>query len=144
MEKLKRIAIAGLVVFSGTLSILLVKELSADALAMLLGVGCGVLASLPLAVALLLWSGRSAERDKPRGGREGNAPPVIIVSSGGQPASLPWPGMPTWLPSAGNLEDETGSQFRILGEPGEEQGTGWWRGSRLASDTWVSEGGVGW
>ena len=118
MEKLKRIAIAGLVIFSGTLSILLVKELSADALAMLLGVGCGVLASLPLA--------------------------VIIVSSGGQPASLPWPGMLTWLPPAGNLEDETGSQFRILGEPGEEQGTGWCRGSRLASDMWVSEGGVGW
>jgi len=145
MERLRWIAIVGLVVFSGTLGVLLVRELSADALAMLLGVGCGILASLPLGIVMLVWSNRSTERARQANGHERNAAPVIIVSPGAQAVPSSWSNAPAWLPPARDFQTEGDPRCRVLGEPAQEYAAaGWQQGAGGAQDGWAEEGGIGW
>ena len=127
MEKAKRILACGLVVFSGTLSILLLKELSTDAVAMLIGVACGLAVSLPLGIGLVVWAGRSGQ-SKPEQTVERSqqpAAPVIIVSPGGaQPLPGAWPGAVPWSTGSRHFESQAAAGLRILGEGGPEAGPG--------------------
>lgn len=132
MERLKRIAVVGLVAFSATLSVLVLKELSTDATAMLIGVGLGLLSSLPVGVGLLIWSLRTANAEKAQASRPSNAP-VIIVTGGAQALPGAWPGGPAWAPPREFLE-ASGIRYRVLGEPAEEGGSGW--GSDAVEGTW--------
>ncbi|MBC7224698.1 MAG: hypothetical protein H5T59_10575 [Anaerolineae bacterium] len=133
MERLKRIAVIGLVAFSATLSVLVLKELSTDATAMLIGVGCGVLSSLPLGVGLLVWSVRSANAERERATRTSNSP--VIIVSGGQALPGAWGTGPMWAPPPREFVEATGATYRVLGEPGEEQGAGW-EPAQVLEGTW--------
>ena len=140
MERLKRIAVIGLVAFSATLSVLVLKELSTDATAMLIGVGFGFLSSLPLGIGLLIWSLRTANAEKARAERPSNAP-VIIVTGGAQALPNAWGGGPMWAPPREFLE-APGVTYRVLGEPGEEAGPAW--GGSVVEGSWPSKGGQAW
>lgn len=123
MERLKRIAVIGLVAFSATLSVLVLKELSTDATAMLIGVGFGLLSSLPLGIGLLIWSLRAANAERVHAARPSNAP-VIIVTGGAQALPGTWGGAPMWAPPREFLE-ASGVTYRVLGEPADEAGPTW-------------------
>ncbi|MGC8837911.1 MAG: hypothetical protein ACP5UM_05790 [Anaerolineae bacterium] len=137
MERLKRIAVIGLVAFSATLSVLVLKELSTDATAMLIGAGFGLLSSVPVGIGLLIWSLRAANTEKARPSNT----PVIIVTGGSQALPGTWTGGPMWTPPREFLETP-GVRYRVLGDPGEESSPGW--GGEVVEGPWSSEGGQPW
>lgn len=140
MERLKRIGVIGLVAFSATLSVLVLKELSADATAMLIGVGFGLLSSLPVGIGLLIWSLRAANTEKAQTSRPSNAP-VIIVTGGSQALPGGWAGGPMWALPREFLE-ASGARYRVLGEPAEEARQG--REGDVVEGTWSPGGGRSW
>ncbi|NLE75882.1 MAG: hypothetical protein GX605_03900 [Chloroflexi bacterium] len=149
MERLKRMVVTALILFSGTLSALLIKELSADALAMLLGVACGMLASLPLLVALLFWSSRSQrnERREPaaRPQHETHQPPVIVIAGAGAPSAPPWVNGRAWLPPASQALGLGSPSLRVLGEPMAESWVGdHGSGGNAETERWSWEGEERW
>ncbi len=84
------IGLVGLAATVG-LAIYLGQRISSEALAVLVGVVCGIVAGVPAAVLLLLASGRRerVEVDQlPMA--PGAYPPVVVVQGGGQPSSH-WP-----------------------------------------------------
>lgn len=85
--------------FAITLAIMIGKRMSAEAMAVVVGIACGVLASVPASLLLLLVLGRESRgREDRRGAGAQTYPPVVIVQ-GGTPQALP-PGMPGYWPSA--------------------------------------------
>jgi len=79
------------VAFCLTLAIIVVRGLSSEALAVAIGVGCGVAAGIPTTILLYVTlSGRRMRRGRSEEGQppqRGEYPPVIIVQ--GQAPSLP-------------------------------------------------------
>jgi hypothetical protein len=93
--------------FSVALAVVVGTRMSPDAMAVIIGIICGVLASIPTSV-LMVWVLR--QRDKAletqmgSGGRFGQYPPVVVVNGQGPngyghpymaAASLPGPTIPT-------------------------------------------------
>ena len=118
---MKRVAAWALVAFSGTLTVMVVRELSSNALAMLIGVVMGALASLPLGLAVLLWSRRMTERSGRSADPRQPTPPVIVISPGGQVGRPPWGPMPSWYMPGGGMADrdvveEAPKEVRVLGD----------------------------
>ncbi|MGQ9585399.1 MAG: hypothetical protein ACUVXG_08365 [Anaerolineae bacterium] len=91
MAAVKRAGVVLLVVVSAVLAILVGKQVSPDAAALLLGVVAGFLASLPVAVLVALWVARRG-RDEEARERERPSPPVVIVAPGSS--------MQRWQPGA--------------------------------------------
>jgi hypothetical protein len=99
-----RTAAIGLgLVFVIALAVVVGKQMSAEAMAVVVGVVCGVAAGIPTSVLLLVVFGR---RDRlrmdemERQARQQNYPPVVVVQ-GGAPQALPpgpqggyWPSAP--------------------------------------------------
>lgn len=85
-------------VLAVALAIVVGKTLSAEAMAVVVGVVCGVAAAIPTSILLLVVFARrdrqqSAEVDVRR--REYNAPPVVVIQ-GGAPQALPGPQAGYW------------------------------------------------
>jgi hypothetical protein len=88
---LKQVALALVATFVVALSIMVGKRMSAEALAVIVGVVCGVAASIPTSVLLLVVlnrRGRESDRDPGRNLRQGSQPPVVVIQ-GGAPQGLP-------------------------------------------------------
>jgi hypothetical protein len=100
-------------VFVIALAVIVGKKMSADAMAVVVGVVCGVVASIPTAILLLVMSARR-ERQQPQtpAHRRGNYPPVVVIQ-GGAPQAL-GPGQPGhWpAPPPGPASDR---QFHVVG-----------------------------
>jgi hypothetical protein len=84
---MKRFVFFSGLIFVSTMGIVVGFRISADAMAVIIGIICGVMASVP-ATVLLVWSQR--QRDKQlemRGGPigMGHYPPVVVVNGQGQP-----------------------------------------------------------
>jgi hypothetical protein len=104
---MKKVAAIALVAFAVTLAVIVGKRMSTDAMAVVIGVGCGVLASIPTSLLILAVSGRRGEREVPR---QPNYPPVVIVNPGNnQPRYLQPPLLPTLSPGQER-------QFRVIGD----------------------------
>lgn len=96
------VAIVG-VAFAVALAVVVGNRMSADAMAVVVGVVCGVLASVPTSL-LLIWAlgrrGQGAMSGAERAGQVGagsHYPPVIVVNPGtgyGVPGCGPAPGLP--------------------------------------------------
>jgi hypothetical protein len=106
------------VVFAGVLGVVVAKQMSAEAMAVVVGVICGVAAAIPTSLLLLVVLTRSERRrldeeDRRRRSTQGAYPPVVVIQ-GGAPQSLPagpqagfWPS-----PAPGPLADR---QWQVVG-----------------------------
>jgi anti-sigma factor RsiW len=108
------VAVGGLV-FAVTLAIIVGKQMTTEAMAVVIGVVCGVIAGIPTSILLLVALSR---RDSVRAREEtaarqmsGAYPPVVVIQGGGtgQPAlnSGYWP-----APNAAPLVSR---QFHVVG-----------------------------
>jgi hypothetical protein len=78
-------------VFAVTLGIVVAKQMSAEAMAVVIGVGCGVLSGIPTSMLMLAVM---TQRNRPRqvegvhNGNQSTSPPVVVIQ-GGTPQALP-------------------------------------------------------
>ena len=104
---MKKVAIAAVIVFAVTLAVIIGKRMSTDAMAVVIGVACGVLASIPTSLLILAVSGRRGEREVQQ---RRDYPPVVIVNPGNS--------QPRYLqpPFSTPLIQEQERQFRVIGD----------------------------
>jgi hypothetical protein len=103
--------------FAITLVVVVGKQMSAEAMAVVVGVVCGVAAGIPTSILLLAVFGRRDRmrmEELERQARQQSYPPVVVVQ-GGAPQGLP-PGPPQggyWpSPMPGPIETR---QFHVVG-----------------------------
>ena len=114
---IKHLAAAVGLVFAVTLAIIVGKQMTAEAMAVVIGVVCGVAAGIPTSVLLLLALSR---RDAARARQEAavrqappSYPPVVVIQGGAQQPQMPamqagyWPA-PTPAPLVSR-------QFHVVG-----------------------------
>jgi hypothetical protein len=122
----KQVAVAMGLIFAISLAVVVGKQMSAEAMAVVVGIVCGVAAAVPTSLLLVLVLTRGERRrpqdEQPRYARSGQYPPVVVIQGGG-PQGLPpgvqggyWPGA---MPGPGNER-----RFQIVG------------GEELADDDW--------
>lgn len=88
-------------VFAITLAIVVGKKMSAEAMAVVVGIVCGVAAAIPTSVLLLVVitrRDRQQSADIDARSRQYSSPPVVVIQ-GGAPQALPGPQAGYW-PSA--------------------------------------------
>ena len=113
---MRKAVIAILLAFAVTVAVIVGNRMSAEAMAVVVGVVCGVAAAIPMSLLILLVSRR---RDRyveacgpygQHGARSGAYPPVVVIQ-GGTP-------VPNQLqpPYYGNSVEATPRQFHIVGE----------------------------
>ena len=84
---MKKVAIAAVIAFAVTLAVIIGQRMSTDAMAVVIGVACGVVASIPTSLLILAVSNRHGEREVRQQRRD--YPPVVVVNPGGnQPRYL--------------------------------------------------------
>jgi hypothetical protein len=103
---MKKVALLALIAFAVTLAVIIGKRMSTDAMAVVIGVGCGVVASIPTSLLILAVTNRREERQVQR---QPNYPPVVIVNPGNNPPRYLQPPLPT--PMSQGQE----RQFRVIG-----------------------------
>lgn len=82
------------VVFGVALAVMIGRRISSDALAIVIGVACGLAASLPTTLLLLfVLSRRDRPREEGRYGEEARRYPPVVVIQGGTGQALPPPGL---------------------------------------------------
>jgi hypothetical protein len=112
---MRLIAVIVLLAFVVTLAVVIGTRLSADALAVVVGVACGVVAGIPMSVLILAAFGRRSNASLSRGATPGTPqsasyPPVVVIQGGQPAASSP---LPPYYPSS---VDAAPRRFRIVGE----------------------------
>lgn len=115
----KRVCLAITALFVVSLAVVIGKRMSAEAMAVVIGVIFGVAASIPTSLLIVAATRRAQEReaDQLRSLREQqrSVPPVIVVSpSGGQ--AMPW-FSPLQVPSMPDTLDGLATRrFRVVGD----------------------------
>lgn len=113
---LKYLALLVGLAFAVTLAVMIGKRMSTEAMAVVIGIVCGVAASIPttaLLVLVLTRRERHKEEETARYGRQGSYPPVVVIQGGAPQSMLPgpqagyWPAPPSGPPSA--------RQFTVVG-----------------------------
>ncbi len=109
---MKKLVALILIAFAVTLAVIVGNRMSTDAMAVVIGIVCGVGASIPTSLLILAVASRRETKEE-RG--QASFPPVVIVnpgSQGGQQA----PGyyQPPTLPPA--LGQGGPRQFRVIGQ----------------------------
>ena len=104
-------------VFAVTLAVVVGKQMNTEAMAVVVGVVCGVAAGIPTSLLLLVVLTRRERQQTEvaqRHHQQGNYPPVVVIQGGGGPQGLPpgpqagyWPS-----PMPGPAVDR---QFHVLG-----------------------------
>ena len=104
------------VVFVMTLAVVVAKQMSTEAMAVVIGVVCGVAAGIPTSLLLLVVLTR---RDRQRveqveqGTRQGAYPPVVVIQ-GGAPQGLPSMPHAGYWPSPAPGQ-QVNRQFQVVG-----------------------------
>lgn len=104
------------VAFSVTLAVIIGYRISADAMAVIIGIVCGVLASIPTTV-LMVWMVRQRDRQYElqagQTARFGQYPPVVVVNGQGTNGY----GMPTAPPPLlAGPPSPGGRDFKVIGQ----------------------------
>ena len=116
---MKHVAMLVVVAFAVGLAVVVGNRMSADAMAVVVGVMCGVVASVPTSL-LLIWALRrgagngAGVESQARNGVGVNYPPVVVVNPGqGMPAYGPpsIPSLDRGLPAPGGPRT-----FKVVGE----------------------------
>jgi hypothetical protein len=113
---LRQILIGLGLVFVIALAVVVGKQMSAEAMAVVVGVVCGVAAGIPTSLLLLIvLSRRERQRfeDPSRQQRQQGYPPVVVIQ-GGAPQALP-PGQQAGYWPAPHPGTSTSRQFNIVG-----------------------------
>jgi len=99
--KLKHVALLLALTFTIALAVVIGKKMSTEAMAVVIGIACGVASSIPTTALLTLVLTRRdhQKEDERQLARPGAYPPVVVIQ-GGAPQSLPsspqagyWPGL---------------------------------------------------
>ena len=104
---MKKVATIALIAFAVTLAVIIGQRMSTDAMAVVVGVACGVLASIPTSLLILAVSGRRGEREVQQ---RRDYPPVVIVNPGNNQPRYLQP--PFQAPPIQGQE----RQFRVIGD----------------------------
>lgn len=104
---MKKVTIVAFLAFAVTLAIIIGKRMSTDAMAVVIGVGCGVLASVPTSLLILAVTNK---RDERQVHRQPDYPPVVIVNPGNNQPRYLQPPFPTQL-----IQGQE-RQFRVIGD----------------------------
>ena len=104
---MKKVATIALIAFAVTLAVIIGQRMSTDAMAVVIGVACGVLASIPTSLLILAVSGRRGEREVQQ---RRDYPPVVIVNPGNNQPRYLQP--PFQAPPIQGQE----RQFRVIGD----------------------------
>jgi len=113
---MRRAAIAVFLTFSVTLAVVVGNRMSTEAMAVVVGVICGVVAAIPMSLLILAASTRRERHSLDRQSHgypasHTSAYPPVVVIQGGTPA-----GSPSQPPYVGSAIESTPRQFRIVGE----------------------------
>ena len=123
---LKQVMVAMSLFFVGVLAVIVAKQMSAEAMAVIVGVICGVAAAIPTSLLLLVVLTRSErrrweEQEEQHRQAQKQYPPVVVIQ-GGAPQALPpgtppgyWPSPGAWPAASGPMADR---QWHVVG--GEE------------------------
>ena len=111
---MKNILILLLLVFVVGLALVIGSRLPVDAITVIIGVGCGVLASIPTSILIIaVTSRRDSQCAHPQG--QQTYPPVVVVNSppGNAPGRQGWP-----VPDASwdALPPPAPRQFHVIGQ----------------------------
>lgn len=121
----KVIGIVLLVIFAVTLAVMAGNRMSTETLAVVVGIVCGVAASIPTGLLIMACTRRpdppaqQSSRDIQRSVRPASReyPPVIIVNPGGGAG----PTMSQWFPATPPaLAPGAGRRFRVIGQEEED------------------------
>ncbi len=109
-----------IIIFCITLAVVIGNRMSTEAMAVVIGVVCGVVASIPMSIIVLLVMGRLGRQPEATRAQGmpayGNAyPPVVIIGAGGQGYGLHQPAMPP----PGYAMMPQPRQFQIIGDEAE-------------------------
>jgi hypothetical protein len=110
---MKKVAVAALMAFVVALAVVIGQRMSTDAMAVVVGIVCGVAASVPTSLLIIFVTGRRWR--EMRGEERSPYPPVVVVNPGqgaGGVNSHPHSGayLPPPAPPA------TPRRFRVVGE----------------------------
>ena len=113
----KFLFIAGLA-FAVSLAVVIGTRLSSDAMAVVVGIVCGVLASVPT-TTLMVWVLRQREKQEAqwRQSQMGQYPPVVVVNGQSPNGQNGYPALPS-LPASATI---SGSRnFKVVGQENTE------------------------
>jgi hypothetical protein len=110
------IVVVGLV-FAITLAVVVGKKMSAEAMAVVVGIVCGVAAAIPTSLLLLVVFTRKDrqmqdEMEARSRSRQYDSPPVVVIQ-GGAPQALPGPQAGYW--PAADPGPAVNRQFHVVG-----------------------------
>ena len=88
---MKNLLILAIAAFAITLAIVVGNRMSAEAMAVVVGIVCGVAASIPMSVLILILTHRLGRREE---ARRLDYPPVVVVNPGTQPFGVTPQGNP--------------------------------------------------
>lgn len=116
---MRKVAVVLLLAFVVTLAVVVGGRMSTDAMAVVVGVVCGVAAGIPMSVLLMLaLHRRDRQAEEPpyaqMGGRYAVPSPPVVVIQGGTPAANNVP--PPYYPMHTAVGEPTHRQFRVIGE----------------------------
>jgi len=116
---MKKLAAATVVAFAVTLAVIVGTRMSSEAMAVIMGMACGVVAGIPTSLLIaVVTNRRTRERERVRMARE--YPPVVVIQPGqASPSYAPSPYVPSSLPSYG------ARQFHVVGEEATESSAEW-------------------
>ncbi len=108
------LVVAGLV-FAITLAVVVGKKMSAEAMAVVVGIVCGVAAAIPTSVLLLVAFTRRdrQQRDQMEARPQQYGSPPVVVIQGGAPQALPGPQAGYW--PAADPGPAVNRQFHVVG-----------------------------
>lgn len=108
---MKKLVALILIAFAVTLAVVIGNRMSTDAMAVVIGIVCGVGASIPTSLLIMAVTSRREAKEE-RG--QAAFPPVVIVNPGHQVGQWPNYYPPPTLPPA--LSQSGPRQFRVIGQ----------------------------
>lgn len=106
--------------FAVTLAVVVGNRMSTEAMAVVVGVVCGVAAGIPMSLLIMLILNRGRQHPSPDdwacnqpGSRTGAYPPVVVIQGG---TAAPNGLLSPYYPIPGLVEQPAQRQFRIVGE----------------------------
>jgi hypothetical protein len=112
---MKKVVVVAIIAFAITLAVIIGQRMSTDAMAVVIGIACGVLASIPTSLLILAVTNRHSKQEA-RPPQRRDYPPVVVVNPGGGQQQRYLPPLPTASMSASQGREFRERQFHIIGD----------------------------